>query len=169
MAAPQATPVAVSIDVPSPAWSLKITSVHTKADKLIVVCNAQKKEGVAAAVMSKAKDTVSIPDKFTKLSREILVTGQKWNYSDGYKSVTTEELKKHLTGSTKIYFAKQPLTNESFIGLAVKDAHTLAKKKNRPSRVAEIDGKPQATTRDLRPDRFNFSIKDGKVIRVTKG
>ena len=166
---PQATPVAIAIDVPSPAWSLKITSIHTKADKLLVVCNAQKKEGMAAAVMSKAKDSVNIPSQYAKLPREVYVTGQKWNYSNGYKAVTTEELKKHLTGATEIYSAKKSLTKESFIGLTIDDAHALAQKNNHTSRVVEIDGNPQATTRDMRPNRFNFAIKEGKVIRVTKG
>jgi hypothetical protein len=133
------------------------------------VCRAQKKEGLAAAVMSKAKDSVNIPNKFTKLPRKIYVTGQKWNYSDGYKSITVEELDKLLTGATEVYSSSRPFTEKSFIGLNLKDAQALAKKNNLPSRVVEIDGKPQMVTRDMRPERFNFAIKDGKVIRVTKG
>lgn len=166
---PPATPVDVSIDVPSPAWSLKITSIHKKAGKLLVVCGAQKKEGMALAVMSKAKDSAQIPNKLAKLPREVYVTGQKWNYSSGYKAVSNEELKALLAGATEIYSAKKQLTEKSFIGLTVKDAHALAKKNKLPSRVVEIDGKSQPSTMDMRPERFNFATKDGKVIRVTKG
>ncbi len=166
---PSSAPVAISIDVPSPAWSLKISSIHTKENKLLIVCNAQQKEGLAASVMSKAKDSVNIPNEFTKLPRKVYVTGQKWNYSDGYEAVTDEELKKLLAGATEVYSASKPLTKESFIGLTVKSAQALAKKNNLPSRVVEIDGKPQIVTMDMRPERFNFAIKDGKVIRVTKG
>ena len=166
---PSSAPVAISIDVPSPAWSLKISSIHTKENKLLIVCSVQKKEGLAPSVMSKAKDSVNIPSKFTKLPRKVYVTGQQWNYSDGYEAVTAEELKKLLVGATEVYSASKPLTEKSFIGLAVKGAHALAKKNNLPSRVVEIDGKPQIVTMDMRPERFNFAIKDGKVIRVTKG
>jgi hypothetical protein len=35
--------------------------------------------------------------------------------------------------------------------------------------VIEIDGNPQGVTADYRPERLNFSIKNGKIIRVTKG
>ena len=166
---PSSAPVAISIDVPSPAWLLKITSIYTKENKLLIVCSAQKKEGLAASVMSKAKDSVNIPSEFAKLPRKVYVTGQKWNYSDGYEAVTAEELKKLLAGATEVYSASKPLTEKSFIGLTVKAAQALAKKNNLPSRVVEIDGKPQMITMDIRPERFNFTIKDGKVIRVTKG
>ena len=167
---PQASAVEVSIDVPSPAWSLKITSIYTKVDKLLVVCSAQKKEGMAAAVMSKAKDSVIIPNNLAKLPREVYVTGQQWNYSNNYKAVTAEELKMVLAGATEVYSAtNKQLTKESFIGLTTEDAHALAKKNNQPSRVVEIDGESQPTTMDMRPERFNFITKGGKVIRVTKG
>jgi hypothetical protein len=36
-------------------------------------------------------------------------------------------------------------------------------------RVVEIDGEPQAATRDYRPERLNFSVKDGFITSVTKG
>ena len=165
----QLTPVAVSIDVPNPSWSLKIVSIHTKANKLLIVCNAQKKEGMAPSVMSKAGDSAQIPSELAKLPREIFVTGQQWNYSEGYKALTAEQLEIVLTDATEVYSASKPIQESSFIGLAVNDAMALAKKNNFPSRVVEIDGKPQPATMDFRPERFNFATKAGKVIRVTKG
>jgi len=162
-------PVEVTIDVPSPAWSLKITSIHAKANKLLIICNAQKKDGLAAAVMSKAKASVNIPSRFNKLTRKVYVTGQKWNYSKGYKAVTAEDLEKLLAGAAKIYSSPKPLTKKSFIGLTTTAARALAASKDLLSRVVEIDGIPQIVTEDFRPERFNFAIRDGKVIRVSKG
>jgi hypothetical protein len=166
---PPSTPVAVTIDVPSPAWTIKISRIYTKTNKLLVVCQAQKKEGLAAAVMSKAKASVNMPRKFQKLPREIYVTGQTWNYSEGYKAVTAEELAKLLVGASEVYSPPKQLNEKSFIGLTLDEAQALAKINKQPSRVVEIDGKPQAITADYRPERFNFSIKNGKVIRVNKG
>ena len=110
----QTSPVAISIDVPSPAWSLKVTSIHTKAGKLLVVCNTQKKAGMSAAVMSKAKDAVSIPAEFAKLPREVYVTGQKWNYNKGYKAITAEALKKNSRWLHGILFSQQA-THQGFL------------------------------------------------------
>ncbi|MEO1856556.1 MAG: hypothetical protein ABGY95_04220 [Rubritalea sp.] len=166
---PKINPVTVSIDVPSPAWSLNITSIHKKGNKLLVVCNALQKEGMSAAMLSKATDSVLIPSKFAQLPRDVYVIGQKWNYSDGYKAVTRKEMDTLLMDSTTVYTAKKMLTEKSFIGLSVKEAHALAKENKIPSRVVEIDGEPQPSTMDIRPERFNFAIKKGKVTRVTKG
>ena len=162
-------PVEVTIDVPSPAWSLKITSIHAKAKKLLIICNVQKKDGFAAAIMSKARASVNIPSRFNKLTREVYVTGQKWNYSKGYQTVTAEDSEKLLAGAAKIYSSPKSLTEKSFIGLTTTAAQALASSKDLPSRVIEIDGIPQIVTEDFRPERFNFTIRDGKVIRVTKG
>jgi hypothetical protein len=35
--------------------------------------------------------------------------------------------------------------------------------------VIEEDGKGRAVTMDFRPDRLNFAVAAGKIIRVTKG
>ncbi len=162
-------PVEVTIDVPSPAWSLKITSIHAKAKKLLIICNVQKKDGFAAAVMTKAKASVNIPRKFQKLPREVYVTGQTWNYSEGYKVVTDEELAKLLITASEVYSSPKQLNEKSFTGLTLKEAQDLAKINKLRSRVIEIDGEPQGVTADHRPERLNFSIKNGKIIRVNKG
>ncbi len=166
---PSLKPVVVTIDVPSPAWTIKISSIYIKANNLLVMCEAQKKGGLAAAVMSKAKASVNIPSRFDKLTREVYVTGQKWNYSKGYKTITSEESEKLLIGAAKIYSSPKPVTEKSFIGLTTTAAQALASSKDLPSRIIEIDGIPQIVTEDFRPERFNFTIRDGKVIRVTKG
>lgn len=166
---PSLKPVVVTIDVPSPAWTIKISSIYIKENKLLVVCEAQKKGGLAAAVMSKAKASANIPRNFLKLPREIYVLGQTWNYKEGYKTVTDEELRKLLLTASKVYSSPKQLNEKSFLGLNVKEAQTLAKANTLSSRVVEIDGKPQVTTEDYRPERFNFFVKNGKVIRVNKG
>ncbi|MDC0187919.1 hypothetical protein OAJ05_01790, partial [Verrucomicrobia bacterium] len=88
---------------------------------------------------------------------------------EGYKTVTDEELRKLLLTASKVYSSPKQLNEKSFLGLNVKEAQTLAKANTLSSRVVEIDGKPQVTTEDYRPERFNFFVKNGKVIRVNKG
>jgi hypothetical protein len=161
--------VVVAIVVPSPAWTIRISKIYKKANQLLVVCEAQKKEGLAAAVISKAETSANIPTKLQKLPREVYVTGQTWNYSKGYKAVTDEELAKLLITASEVYSSPKQLNEKSFIGLTLKEAQELAQSNKLPSRVIEIDGNPQGVTADYRPERLNFSIKNGKIIRVNKG
>ena len=62
-----------------------------------------------------------------------------------------------------------PEKPDSYIGLDEKAAGDRADKANIKWRVTEVDGQPRPATMDYRPDRLNFAIKDGKVIRVTQG
>ena len=71
---PSLKPVVVTIDVPSPAWTIRISKIYKKANQLLVVCEAQKKEGLAAAVISKAETSVNIPTKLQKLPREVVIS-----------------------------------------------------------------------------------------------
>ena len=65
--------------------------------------------------------------------------------------------------------ASDPKKPESYIGLAEKAAGDMADKAGVAWRVIEVDGESRPVTMDHRPDRMNFAIKDGKVIRVTQG
>lgn len=65
--------------------------------------------------------------------------------------------------------AADPEKPDSYIGLDEKAAGDRADKANIKWRVTEVDGQPRPATMDYRPDRLNFAIKDGKVIRVTQG
>lgn len=65
--------------------------------------------------------------------------------------------------------APDPGKPDSYLGLDEKSAGEMADKAGIKWRVVEIDGQPRPATMDYRPDRLNFALKDGKVIRVTKG
>lgn len=58
---------------------------------------------------------------------------------------------------------------KSYEGLTLEDAEAKATSQGFKHRVVERDGQMLPTTRDLRMDRLNFKVKDGKVIGVTKG
>jgi type IV secretory pathway VirB10-like protein len=58
---------------------------------------------------------------------------------------------------------------ESFIGLTTKEAMDKAAQEQRRARIAEEDGEGRMLTRDFIPNRLNFFIKNGRVIRVTLG
>lgn len=62
--------------------------------------------------------------------------------------------------------ARQP---ETLVGIGVKEAGEAADRANIRWRIVEEDGKPRPATMDHRPDRLNFIVKNGKVIRVNKG
>lgn len=53
----------------------------------------------------------------------------------------------------------QPLTKVQAACDAAKVTH----------RVVEMDGKPLPATMDIREERLNFAVKDGMIVKVTKG
>lgn len=59
--------------------------------------------------------------------------------------------------------------DSSYVGMAVEDAEKAAEKAGVPWRVVEADGEPRPVTKDYRPDRLNFTLEAGKIIRVTRG
>jgi hypothetical protein len=62
-----------------------------------------------------------------------------------------------------------PAMPESYIRLPEKDAASMAEKAGVAWRIIEVDGQPRPATKDHRPDRLNFALEKGKVIRVTRG
>ncbi len=58
---------------------------------------------------------------------------------------------------------------ESLIGADVKTAGEAADRANIRWRIIEEDGQPRPATMDYRPDRLNFTVEKGKIIRVNKG
>ncbi|MEK7954101.1 hypothetical protein [Luteolibacter soli] len=65
--------------------------------------------------------------------------------------------------------ASDPKKPESYMGLDEKAAGAMADKAGVKWRVIEVDGESRPVTMDHRPDRLNFALKGGKVIRVTQG
>lgn len=62
-----------------------------------------------------------------------------------------------------------PAEANSYVGMTLPDASARADKADIRWRIVEEDGKPRPVTMDYRPDRLNFSVEKGKIIRVTKG
>lgn len=60
-------------------------------------------------------------------------------------------------------------TDDAFIGQAVDAAAALAKERKLISRIISVDGQPRPATKDYRPDRVNFEIEQGKVVKVSRG
>ncbi len=65
--------------------------------------------------------------------------------------------------------ADDPADPDSYVGMTLPAASARAEKAEIQWRVIEEDGKPRAVTMDHRPDRLNFAVAEGKIIRVTKG
>ncbi|MGJ8673973.1 hypothetical protein [Rubritalea sp.] len=161
--------IMVEMEVPSPAWKLRIESVHKKDGKLLVVTRAEKSEGVFTQQVSKTKAEAELPNKLADIPRETYVLDAAWNTNKEIQSVTQEELDAILAGSTKVYQAKIEITADDFIGLTLAEAEAMAKTNKLNYRIVEVDGQPCPVTMDFRMDRFNYHVQDGKVIKVTKG
>lgn len=169
---PSVSPVEVKIQVPNPGWKLQIEQIHTtESNKLLVICSVNKADGMHASVISHASDLVKVPTQLAKLPRQIYLLGKEWNWGKGYTAIDPNELHAITAGSTQIYTkpAKREIEASDFVGLTLEDATQLADHNKLTFRVVEIDGKPRPATLDMQPERLNFSLKDGKVIAVTKG
>ncbi len=59
--------------------------------------------------------------------------------------------------------------DSDFVGMTIEDGEALAKERGLAYRTVEIDGEGLMATADFRPDRVNFSIAKGKIIKVTRG
>lgn len=57
----------------------------------------------------------------------------------------------------------------AYLGLTEEEASAKAKEAGLPWRVVEVDGASRPVTMDHRPERLNFSLANGKIIRVTRG
>jgi len=56
-----------------------------------------------------------------------------------------------------------------FVGMAIAEAERLAERRRLAHRVVMLDGQPRPATRDYRPDRVNFEVEGGRVVKVTRG
>jgi hypothetical protein len=60
-------------------------------------------------------------------------------------------------------------SDEAFIGRTAEAAAALAKEQGLLSRIVSVDGQLRPTTKDYRPNRVNFEIEKGKVVKVSRG
>ena len=65
--------------------------------------------------------------------------------------------------------AQDPSKPASYLGLDEAAAGQMADKAGLKWRIIEVDGESRPVTMDYQPERLNFAIKGGKVIRVTQG
>jgi hypothetical protein len=62
-----------------------------------------------------------------------------------------------------------PADTSSYLGMTLEAATARADKAEIRWRVVEEDGQSRPVTMDYRPDRLNFVVEKGKIIRVNKG
>lgn len=63
----------------------------------------------------------------------------------------------------------RPFANQRYVGLTKQQAVLKAWGEGRTWRVVQEDGEHFPVTKDKRPDRLNFTLRDGVVVKVTKG
>ncbi len=62
-----------------------------------------------------------------------------------------------------------PKSDGDFVGLSEAEGASLAGQRELRHRVVSVDGELRPTTRDYRPDRVNFELEGGKIVKVTRG
>ena len=58
---------------------------------------------------------------------------------------------------------------ESLVGQSLDQVQAACDARVIPHRVVELDGEPRPATKDYRPERLNFRVKDGLITAVTNG
>ena len=61
------------------------------------------------------------------------------------------------------------MSNEPYLGLSEGVALEKARSAGVRARIISREGRPLRVTKDYRPDRLNFTISGGKVVRMQKG
>lgn len=56
-----------------------------------------------------------------------------------------------------------------FVGLTVEEGEAMAKERKLVHRIVSVDGDVRPVTMDYRPDRINFTVEIGKIVKVTRG
>ncbi len=64
---------------------------------------------------------------------------------------------------------ENPASDQDFVGLSEAEGEALAKERKLSHRVVMVDGQPRPATRDYRPDRVNFEIEEGRIVRTSRG
>lgn len=64
---------------------------------------------------------------------------------------------------------KEGAKDSDFIGLSREAAEALAKERGITFRVISVDGESFPVTADYSPDRINFDIENGKVVKAKRG
>jgi hypothetical protein len=72
-------------------------------------------------------------------------------------------------GASTIAASADPAKPETYTGHSLDEASRFAAQHGVTWRVVERDGEALMATMDYRPDRLNFSVRDGTVIKTTKG
>lgn len=62
-----------------------------------------------------------------------------------------------------------PGSDRDFVGLTEAEGEALAKERKLAYRVVMVDGEHRPATRDYRPDRVNFELEKGRIVRTTRG
>lgn len=70
---------------------------------------------------------------------------------------------------TPVEKGESPGSDSDFVGLTEAEGEALAKERKLAHRVVMVDGEHRPATRDYRPDRVNFELEKGRIVRTSRG
>ena len=72
--------ISIRLDTPDAGWSIEIDKVYRTSESLVVIAQLQHGGDIAAAVISTASDSVSIPSTDQALPLRHYILGKKWDW-----------------------------------------------------------------------------------------
>jgi zinc protease len=72
--------ISIRLDTPDAAWSIEIDKVYRTSESLVVIAQLEHRGDIAAAVISTASDSVSIPSTDPALTMRYYILGKTWDW-----------------------------------------------------------------------------------------
>jgi len=72
--------ISIRLDTPDAGWSIEIDKVYHTSESLVVIAQLEHRGDIAAAVISTASDSVSIPSTDPALTMRYYILGKTWDW-----------------------------------------------------------------------------------------
>lgn len=72
--------ISIRLDTPDAGWSIEIDKVYRTSESLVVIAQLEHRGDIAAAVISTASDSVSIPSTDPALTMRYYILGKTWDW-----------------------------------------------------------------------------------------
>ena len=96
--------LSIAVTVPDPAWRVSIEEIYIVENELWVISGLQRTSGLAAQMITIAKDTVNINAPMLAIKHYVFGKTWNWKNNEGYIFVDSKNvIDTELTKAEKIY------------------------------------------------------------------